>query len=271
MPPKLGIVAGGGKLPGLLARCALDQGREVFVLALERQADPSVVTPFDHAWVRLGAAGTALDRLRREKVEEIVLAGPVRRPSMIELLPDRRSARILATGILDRGDDGLLTAIIRILEQEEGYRVIGIQDILGGILAPDGVLTAREPDSREETDIARGIAVLEGLETSDVGQAVSVQQGLVLAVEAAEGTDALIERSGSLRRPGPGPVLVKFSKSGQDLRADQPTIGPRTAAACIEAGFSGVAVEAGKSLIVDRDEVVEMADRHGMFLKGLSR
>ncbi len=271
MPPKLGIVAGGGELPGLLAKCAIDQGRGVFIVALERQADPSVVGSFNHMWVRLGAAGAVLDHLRREQVEEIVLAGPVRRPSMIELLPDRRAARFLATGALARGDDGLISAIIRLLEDEEGFRVIGIQDILGGIIAPEGNLTIGAPDAREEADIFRGIAVLQALETSDVGQAVAVQQGIVLGIEAVEGTDALIERAGMLRRPGPGPVLVKFSKADQELRADQPTIGPITVNGCVKAGFSGIAVEAGKSLIVDRDDVVTTADRYRLFVKALSR
>ena len=271
MPPKLGIVAGGGELPGLLARCAIDRGREVFIVALERQADPSVIEPFNHMWVRLGAAGAALDHLRREKVEEIILAGPVRRPSMIELLPDRRAARFLASGALTRGDDGLISAIIGLLEDEEGFRVIGIQDILGGIIAPEGNLTTRAPDAREEADISRGVAVLQALEMSDVGQAVAVQQGIVLGIEAIEGTDALIGRAGMLRRPGPGPVLVKFSKAGQELRADQPTTGPATVRECVKAGFSGIAVEAGRSLIVDRDDVVTAADRHGLFVKALSR
>ena len=190
---------------------------------------------------------------------------------MIELLPDRRAARFLATGALARGDDGLISAIIRLLEDEEGFRVIGIQDILGGIIAPEGNLTIRAPDAREEADIFRGIAVLQALETSDVGQAVAVQQGIVLGIEAVEGTDALIERAGMLRRPGPGPVLVKFSKADQELRADQPTIGPITVNGCVKAGFSGIAVEAGKSLIVDRDDVVTTADRHRLFVKALSR
>ena len=271
MPPKLGIIAGGGELPGLLAKSASDRDREVFIVALERQADPSVVGSFNHTWVRLGAAGAVLDHLRREKVEEIVLAGPVRRPSMIELLPDRRAARFLATGALTRGDDGLISAIIRLLEEEEGFRVIGIQDILGGIVAPEGNLTTRAPDAREEADISRGVAVLQALEISDVGQAIAVQQGIVLGIEAVEGTDALIERAGMLRRPGPGPVLVKFSKAGQELRADQPTTGPATVNGCVNAGFSGIAVEAGRSLIVDRDDVVATADRHGLFVKALSR
>ncbi len=271
MSGTLGIIAGGGELPGLLARCAGEQGRKVFIVALEHQADPAVVEPFDHRWVRLGAAATAIAHLRRENVEDVVLAGPVRRPSMSELMPDLRAARFLASGALSKGDDGLLSSIIRLLEEEEGFRVVGVPDVLGSLAAPEGNLTMRAPDDREEADISRGKTVLEALDALDIGQAAAVQQGVVLGLEAVEGTDALIRRAGELRRPGPGPVLVKFSKTNQDLRADQPTIGPATVEGCAAAGFSGIAVEAKRSLIVGRDEVVAAAERHGLFLKALSR
>ena len=271
MPPKLGIVAGGTALPGLLARSAIEGGRKVFIIALEGQAEPEVVGTFDHAWVRMGAVGKALEHLRREGVEEIVLAGPVTRPTLRELVPDRRAARFLATGVLSRGDDGLLSEIVRFLEMEEGFRVVGIPDILKDAAAPPGVLSDRAPDSRETTDIRRGMAVLDALDPVDVGQAVVVQNGVVLGIEAVEGTDALICRAGELARPGTGPVLVKFSKAGQELRTDQPVTGPGTVASCVKAGFSGIAVEAGKSLIVDLPNTIAAANRHSLFVTSLSR
>ena len=271
MPPKLGIVAGGTDLPGLLARSAVEGGREVFIIALEGHAEPDIVETFDHAWVRMGALGKALEHLRREGVEEIVLAGPVTRPTLGELVPDRRAARFLATGVFSRGDDGLLSAIVRLLETEEGFRVVGIPDILEDVAAPPGVLSERAPDSRETTDIRRGMAVLDALDPVDVGQAVVVQNGVVLGIEAVEGTDALISRAGKLARPGGGPVLVKFSKAGQDLRADQPVTGPGSVASCVNAGFSGIAVETGKSLIVDLPNTIAAANRHNLFITSLSR
>ena len=271
MPPKLGIIAGGTALPGLLARSAMEGGREVFIVALEGQADPDIVGTFDHAWVRMGAAGKALETLRRAGVEEIVLAGPVTRPTLGELVPDRRAARFLATGAFSRGDDGLLSAIVRLLEKEEGFRVLGIPDILGDMAAPPGVLGDRPPDSREAADIRRGMTVLAALDLADVGQAVVVQNGAVLGIEAVEGTDALISRTGELARPGPGPVLVKFSKTGQELRADQPVTGIGTVTSCANAGFSGIAVEAGRSLIVDLANTIAAANRHNLFVVSLSR
>ena len=271
MPPKLGIVAGGTALPGLLARSAIEGGREVFIVALQGQAEPDVVETFDHAWVRMGAAGKTLEHLRREGVEEIVLAGPVTRPTLGELVPDGRAARFLATGAFSLGDDGLLSAIVRLLEKEEGFRVIGIPDILENVVAPPGVLSHRGPDSRESADIRRGMAVLESLDLVDVGQAVVVQNEVVLGIEAAEGTDALINRAGGLARPGAGPVLVKFSKTGQELRTDQPVTGPGTVTSCVNAGFSGIAVETGRSLILDLANTIAAANRHNLFITSLSR
>ncbi len=255
-------------LPGHVARGALDRGREVFVVALEHHADPAVVGGFPHVWVRIGAAGKAIGAFREAGVGEIVLAGAVRRPSLAEVRPDRRAARFLAKGVLRRGDDGLLGAVVKALETEEGFRVLAVQDIVGGLLAGEGVLTARGPDEREAADIDRGVDVLRALGAADVGQAVVVQNGVVLGIEAVEGTDSLIARTAAFRRDGTPPVLVKMAKPGQEHRVDLPTIGPATIEACVAARFAGVAVASDMCLIVDREEVVRRADEAGAFLVG---
>lgn len=270
MPPKLGIVAGGGALPACLARRAAGQGREVFVLALENHAAGEALGGFPHAWVRLGAAGRALALLREAGVEEVVLAGSVRRPSLAELRPDARTAALLARGALRRGDDGLLRTVIEALEGE-GFRVLGAQEIAGGLLAPGGSLGRHRPGAEARADIARGAEVLAALGRVDIGQAVAVQAGVVLAVEAAEGTDGLIARAAGLRRQGPGPVLVKMAKPGQENRADLPAIGPNTLRALAGGGFAGVAVEAGRCLLLERDRVVCLADRAELFVEGWRR
>lgn len=270
MPPKLGIVAGGGVLPACLARRAARQGREVFVLALENHAAGEALGGFPHAWVRLGAAGRALALLREAEVEEVVLAGSVRRPSLAELRPDARAAALLARGALRRGDDGLLRTVIEALEGE-GFRVLGAQDLAGGLLAPGGSLGRHRPGAEARADIARGVEVLAALGRVDIGQAVAVQAGVVLAVEAAEGTDALIARAAGLGRRGPGPVLVKMAKPGQENRADLPAIGPATLRALAGGGFAGVAVEAGGCLLLERDEIVRLADRAELFVEGWPR
>ena len=268
MLPKLGIVAGGGILPGFLAQTARQQGREVFILAIEDHADPQVVEAFPHAWIRMGAFSKALEQCRLNKVEEIVMAGPVSRPSLTQLRPDARALKFLAKGVFKQGDDGLLSAIVSALETEEGFRILAIQDIAGGMLARRGVLGSSQPDDRDLADISRAVEVLTAIGAADVGQAVVVQDGLLLGVEAIEGTDALIARATGLRRDGRGPVLVKMPKPAQDHRVDLPTIGPATIQACTRGGFAGVAVESGKCLLVDEQRVVELADAAGMFVLG---
>lgn len=265
--PKLGIVAGGGALPACLARHAIRQGRRPFVLALENHADGQQLAGFPHAWVRLGALGRALALLRQAEVEEVVLAGAVKRPSLAELRPDARAAALLAKGALSRGDDGLLRAVVAALEGE-GFRVLGVQDIVGGLIAPCGSLGRHGPDAEARADIARGAQVLAALGRADVGQAVAVQAGVVLAVEAAEGTDGLIARAAGLKRQGPAPVLVKLAKPGQEQRADLPAIGPATLRALAASGFAGIAVEAGMCLVLERDETIALADKAGLFVAG---
>ena len=270
MLPKLGIVAGGGTLPARLARACQHAGREVFIVALRGHADPDVIGDLPHAWVRLGAAGKAIDLLRQHDVAEIVLAGDVRRPSLSELKPDLRAARFAAKGFLTRGDDGLLGAVVKALEDEEGFRVLGVQDVLGGLLAGEEDLGRLSPTERDLADIARGVAVLDRLADADVGQAIGVQDGVVLGIEALEGTDALIARCGALRRDGRGPVLVKLPKRGQERRVDLPTIGPKTIEGALEAGFAGIAVAAGETLLVEAETSIAKADAGGLFLHGLS-
>jgi hypothetical protein len=125
------------------------------------------------------------------------------------------------------------------------------------------------PDDQAQQDIARGLSVVKALGEADVGQAVIVQQGIVLGVEASEGTDALIARCAALKREGPGGVLVKLAKPQQDDRFDLPTIGPETIAAAAKTGLSGIAIEAGRSLVIDRDKVRQLADEAGIFVVGL--
>ena len=268
---KLGILAGGGVLPQLIVAACRAQERPVFVLAFEGHTDVETTRDVDHAWVRLGTAGKALKCLRDTGVEDLVLAGPVRRPSLMDLRPDATALKFFArAGGKAMGDDSLLRALIRMLEEDEGFRVVGVDDVLGGITAPAGALGAHAPDSAAERDIERGVDVVRALGAADVGQAAIVQDGIVLGVEAVEGTDALLRRCADLRREGPGGVLVKLSKPGQEKRADLPTIGTDTVARAKEAGLRGIAVEAGLTLIIASDAVIEAADAAGLFVVGLS-
>lgn len=266
---RLGVLAGGGQLPVRVIEACRASGRDVFVLAFEGHTDPATVAGSAHAWVRLGAVGEALRHLREAGVSEVVMAGPVRRPSFEDLRPDWRGAMFLAkVGVRAFGDDGLLSAVVRELEGE-GFKVIGADDVFEDLRTLPGPCGAVVPDDAARIDIARGIAVVSALGALDIGQAVVVQQGVVLGVEAIEGTDALLERCAALRRPGTGGVLVKIAKPGQERRVDLPAIGPDTIGRASAAGLRGIALEAGRTLIIDRPSVVRAADAAGLFVVGV--
>ncbi len=269
-PRSLGILAGGGRLPHQVAAAARAAGRAVFVVGLEGFVDRAWLGDWPHEIIRMGAAGRILAALRAQVCQDVVLIGPVRRPSFFDMRPDADGARLLARvgRAAFSGDDGLLAAVIKVLG-EEGFRVIGAHEILEEALGPRGLLTRAEPDAAAMSDIARGIAVARALGAADVGQGCVVQEGVVLAVEATEGTDAMLSRCGPLRHSGPGGVLVKIVKPGQERRADLPTLGPDTVAMAAAAGLRGIAFEAGGAILVDRAATIAAADKAGLFLLGL--
>jgi DUF1009 family protein len=268
---RLGIVAGSGDLPKRLLEACRASGREPFILALEGHTDPALVANAPHAWIRLGAAGDGFAALRGAGVTDVVFIGPVRRPSLTSLMPDVRAAKFLArAGLRAFGDDGLLSAIVKEFEAE-GFRVVGADDVLSDLAAPHGAVGRVLPDDAAKADIARGLAVVRALGALDIGQAAVVESGVVLGVEAIEGTDALIERAGKLKREGVRRgVLVKARKPGQERRVDLPTVGVATVDHVIAAGFAGIAIEAGAALVVDREEVARRADAAGIFVVGIS-
>jgi DUF1009 family protein len=269
MGRKLAVLAGRGPLPAEVVGAARGAGREVFVLAFEGETEPAVVRDVPHAWLPLGAVGRALETLHAVGAEDVVMIGPVRRPSLADLRLDRRGMQLLARlGLRGRGDDRLFKAIVAELERE-GFRVLGADSLIGSLLAPEGVMTRAAPDASAQADVALGVEVAARLGELDVGQAVVVQNGLVLGVEAVEGTDRLLARCAELRRDGPGGVLVKLKKPSQERRADLPTIGPRTVEGAGAAGLRGIAVHALNCLIVERSQMVEAADRLGLFVVGL--
>jgi DUF1009 family protein len=221
-------------------------------------------------WARMGEAGKILKRLRQEGVTELIFAGGVRRPSLRELRPDRYAARFFfRVGRKALGDDGLLRSVTKTLE-EEGFTVIGPEQLIADVLAPPGIFGKRAPSTEERGDIDHGLKILRAIGSLDIGQAISVQGGIVLGVEAAEGTDKLIERTAALKRAGGKPVLVKVCKPGQDRRFDLPTIGAATLKNLSAAGFAGIAIEAGKTILLDAPLLPGLADELGLFLVGLA-
>jgi DUF1009 family protein len=273
-PRALGILAGGGPLPGRVAAAAAASGRPVFVIGLEGFAERSVIEPWPHVFLRMGAVRSIFSALREHGCQDLVLIGPVRRPSFLDLRPDVDGAKMLARfgRAAFTGDDGLLSAVIRVLG-EEGFRVLGMHEILNEALGPRGLLSRAAPSANAMADIRRGIAVTRAMGSVDVGQCCVVSAGVVIAVEAVEGTDAMLSRCGALLdaldMEKPAGVLVKSVKPGQDRRADLPTIGPDTIRHAAAAGLAGIAYDAGGTILAEREACIALSDELGLFLLGL--
>lgn len=269
---KLGIIAGSGRMPALLAEACKTSQRPYFILCLEGHSDPESFAHSPHKTIRLGAVGEALKTLKKEQVEEVIMAGHVKRPTLASLRPDMTATMLIARmgSSIFSGDDALLSAIITIMEKE-GMTVVGAQDVLAHLVTPEGILGKHKPDKQHMTDIARGMQVVKRLGELDIGQAVIIENNYVLGVEAAEGTDALLLRCAHLPQHEAGcGVLVKCKKPAQDTRVDLPAIGIETIRRVSEGKFSGIAMEAGGSILLDREEVIHFANQHGLFVIGVS-
>lgn len=266
--PKLGLIAGGGLLPEILAKRCRDSGRGLFVAVLNGQGDPARYPADCTETFRLGAAGKLIKHLRAEGVEEVAFAGSVRRPKATDLIPDLWTTKFLArTKAMGLGDDGLLSAIVQALETEEGFRVVGPSEIAPELLAPAGAVGSHSLSLAMAADLAAGIAGARDLGRRDIGQAVIAKGGKVICEEGPEGTEALVRGAGEAARGG---ILVKAMKPAQEARVDLPASGPDTVDQAVAAGLAGIAVEAGRSLMLDRETMVARADAAGIVLYGFS-
>ncbi len=267
---QLGILAGGGVLPQKLLETCDQQGITPFVIGFEGQTDPLIIQGRSHLWTRLGAAGQVIKTLKSHNIRDLVFIGSIRRPTIAELRPDLKAAEFFAKASwkVIGGDNGIGEALRDFLGKE-GFRIHGVHTIAKNLLAPEGTIGAYEPSARDWSDIEKGIEISQQIGLLDIGQAVIIQEGIVLAVEAAEGTDKLMERGKTLMRKGRGGVLVKTCKPQQDRDFDLPTIGPQTILNAAECGLAGVVIHAGHSLLINPEEVAQIADRHKMFVLGI--
>jgi DUF1009 family protein len=264
----LGIIAGGGALPRSLIAAAQARGRAVFVIAFNGQTDPETTEGVPHRWCRLGASRQLFTALKQHQVSQLVMAGAIRRPGWFELRPD-----LFGIGLLARlrrlgpiGDDGLLRNLGKIFE-EYGIEMIGAHEVATDLLASAGTIGSRQPNAAQLQSMARGRAILQAIGPFDLGQAIVVQDDIVLGMEAVEGTDGLIRRTAALARQKAGkPILVKMAKPQQDMRFDVPTIGQQTLREVAAAGFAGIAVEAGRTILLDAEILPALADELGIFL-----
>lgn len=272
--PKLALIAGGGDLPlAVAARCEAEE-RPLFVIRLAGFADPALANR-DGVDMGMAQIGGILSAMKKAGCGAVCLAGTVNRPDFKSLKPDFKGATLLP-GIVkaaQQGDDALLRKILSVFEGE-GYAVEGADDILGGDTLPAGALGRVTPDAAQLADLRKALHVAEKSGELDVGQGAVVCDGLVLAVEAQEGTDAMLTRVAGLPadlRGAPGApkgALGKAPKPIQDLRVDMPVIGARTIELAAAAGLAGVGGKAGRLILIDRAAIVEAADRLGLYVWG---
>jgi len=271
-PTRLGIIAGAGTLPLHIAQRAQDIGRKVFVVGFHGLAEPEI-SQFPHDWIRWGQIGRMLRLLRQNCCREVVIVGGVRRPNLWSLRIDGGLIRHALTiyRLTRGGDDTVLKQVVGFFEHQ-GFVVRGAHEIAEDLSAPLGSITSAKPGSQDCDDISKAVAVLHALGPHDVGQAVVVARGHVLAVEAAEGTDEMLRRCAGLRQWGVSRrhgVLVKMPKRGQELRVDMPVIGPRTSVLAAEAGLAGLAVAQQQVLLAEPQKLIETADRLNLFIVGI--
>jgi DUF1009 family protein len=271
----IALIAAGGVMPFAVADSLAARGIDSVLFALKGVCDPVAVKRFRHHWIAVGQYGRAVKLFRAENCRDLLFIGALVRPALSELRLDWGSLRVAGRVVAAYrgGDDHLLSGIGRILEQD-GFRVMGIKDVAPDLLMPEGCLTRASPNEGAAADIARGRDVLGALSLFDIGQAAVVIDGHVVAVEDIEGTDGLLARVARLRGEGrirakAAGVLVKAPKSGQDLRFDLPTIGPRTIEGAAAARLGGVAVVAGNTIVVEPQAMIEAADAAGLFVTGL--
>ncbi len=265
----LGMLAGGGMMPVEIIRHCNKNNIPIFVVGLEPFAKEEELKDAPHIFAKMGEAGKILKALKANNVHNIVLAGGIKRPAFKELIPDWEGVKIVAKLAMKKmSDDNLFRAVMDEIEGR-GFKIVGIEEVVPEMLFQEGVYGKVKPTSEDMDDIKRGWTVAKAIGAVDVGQAVVVQEGLVLAMEAIEGTDMVLSRASLLKKPGKAPVMVKVLKPGQDLRVDLPAIGLQTIEMFVKYGIGGIAVEAGGILLIERDAVIKMADENGIFIIGL--
>jgi len=274
---RVGIIAGGGSLPVEVAAGLAENGHPPVIILVEGQTDrQSELTVYEHESLALEDIGSLVALLRRLRVSHLVLAGEIRRrPRLIDMRPSLGLLAVIPSVVmaLARGDDGLLKILTRGLEAR-GIKVVGAHEVVPRLVAAEGPLTRMAPLKSDWRDIEAAHAAAKAIGALDIGQAAIAIGGRAIALEGIEGTSGLLERTQQLRDHGrlagkTRGVLVKCAKPGQELRADLPSIGPQTVEAAHAAGLAGIAVEAGRSLILEGPVVIARANALGLFVFGL--
>lgn len=264
---RYGLIAGNGRFPLLALETARREGHEVVVVAIENEASPDLA-PFASAihWVNIGQLGKLIDILKKENIAEVMMTGQVKHVSLFSAIkPDWRLVKLLAS-LREKNTAALIGGIQRVLH-EEGIELVDSTRLLKPLLAPTGVLTRRKPDKEEEADITYGRRIASVLATADIGQSVAISEKACVAAEAMEGTDAMLRRAASLTNGKPL-RLVKASRGRAHLLFDVPVAGLTTIETMIETGTTVLAVDAGRTLLLDKEQMIEKANAANIAIAG---
>ena len=272
MPPKLAIIAGGGDLPGKLINHLINTKQDFYVIGIIGHVKTDLLENVSHSLIRIGQAGLGINILKREKITDIIMIGNVRLPSLLDLRPDFRTfifflRVIIKSALKFIGDDKILSNAALELERE-GFKIVGIDDVLTDIIAPSGILGSVSMNKKFAEDVRVGIGAALKLGRLDKGQAVIVKSGKVIMREDRGGTAQLINRAKMLSNSN-NAILIKLKKPGQDTRLDLPTIGIETVKQAFEARLAGIVIQAGATIIVDRDSMIKEANKSGLFINSI--
>ena len=266
---KLGILAGNGTMPKEVVEHCKTTNREYFVVGLEPYVLLATINETPHALVKIGEIGKIYKHFEQNHVKEIVFAGGIRRPSLKELIPDWEGAKLMTKlAVKKMSDDNIFRFLFEEIEMK-GFHVVGAHEVMPQILFNEEHFGKKKPTKADLENIEYAIRVSKALGSLEVGQACVVQEGIILAVEAREGTDNMIDRVSALTRKGRPPILVKLTKPGQDPRVDLPTIGPRTIEYMIKNGIKGLAVERGLTIFLEKERVLKMIEEANIFVIGI--
>jgi UDP-2,3-diacylglucosamine hydrolase len=267
LPEPLGLIAGNGRFPFLVAAAGRRAGRKVVAVAIREEASPDLPAAVDVVeWVGLGQLGRCIEALKAHGITEAVMAGQVKHRQIFSgVVPDLKLMGVLAR-LAFKNTDSLIGGVADALERD-GIRLLASTTFLEDQLATAGPMTRRRPSKDERRDVDYGRKVARTLAGMDLGQTVVVKDAAAVALEAMEGTDEVIRRAGRLA--GPGAVVVKVAKPRQDMRFDVPVVGPVTLETMTEAGARVLAVETGKTLLLEKADFLAEADRRGLTVLGM--
>ncbi len=267
MSQRYGLIAGNGRFPLLALETARREGHEVVVIAIENEASPELSSLAGSLhWINIGQLGKLIDILKREQISEVMMTGQVKHVSLFSgITPDLRLVKLLAS-LKEKNTAALIGGIQNVL-REEGIELVDSTRLLKPLLAPEGVLTRRKPTKDEEADIRYGRRLASLLATADIGQSVAISEKACVAAEAMEGTDAMLRRAATLVNGKPL-RLVKASRGRAHLLFDVPVAGLTTIETMIETNTTALAVDSGRTLLLDKDEMLDRADRAEIAIVG---